>query len=61
MKRAMVWTNNESRTVATCCECAWWTPIHGDDVGWVDKEFEFHNCSDYPPLSSAADNLDKTG
>jgi hypothetical protein len=57
----MVWINKQGGTIVTCSECAWWAPIHGDDVGWVGKEFEFHGCSDYPQATLAADDLDKAG
>jgi hypothetical protein len=47
--------------VVTCSGCAWRTPVYGEDVDWVGEEFEFHLCTDYPPLRLAVEDLDKTG
>jgi hypothetical protein len=58
--RAMVWTKTERGRVVTCSDCSWRTPVYGEDVDWVGEEFEFHLCTDYPPLRLAVD-LDKTG
>ena len=60
MTRAMVWTKKDSGIVVTCSDCSWRTPVYGEDIDWVGEEFEFHICTDYPPLRVAVD-LDKTG
>ena len=57
----MVWTKTESGSVVTCSGCSWWAPVHGKGMDWVGEEFEFHGCTDYPPLRFAVEDLDKTG
>jgi hypothetical protein len=61
MGRAMVWTKTQTGRVVNCSDCSWWAPVYGEDVDWVGEEFEFHACTDHPPLKFAAEDLDKTG